>query len=144
VLTIGVLPGFIWGWFHVPDNHAAINWQTFMGVYTMPVCCGIISLTACLILYRIFKNNSERVVINCFAAAAVSCYYWYRIPELFGFGNYAGDGLLVNLRNVLPQWSMAALPIATTIFFFIWLVFRRRSKKSWVLRPRFEERELAG
>lgn len=143
-LTIGVLPGFIWGWFHVPDNHAALNWQTFTGVYTMPVLCGAISLVLYIILQYFFKDKNERVLISCFAAAAVSCYYWYRIPELFGFGDYPGDGLLVNLKNVLPQWSMTAIPVATTIFFFMWLLFRKADKKSWVLRPRFAERELTG
>lgn len=139
LLIIGGLPGFIWGWFHVPDNHFDISWQTIANVYTMPVAGGILSLTLYLILSRLIKANKENLLINIFAAAAVSCYYWFRIPELFGFGEYAGDGLLINLKAVLPEWSVTVMTIATTLFFFVWLTVRRPDKKSWVLRPRFAE-----
>jgi phosphate/sulfate permease len=143
LLIIGVLPGFIWGWFHVPDNYSGINWQTVASVYTMPVTGGAVSLFVYIILSQFIKGKNERLLINCFAAAAVSCYYWFRIPELFGFGNYEGDGLLINLKEVLPQWSVTGIILATTIFFFVWLTVRRPDKKSWVLRPRFAEQQFA-
>ncbi|MEI7734005.1 MAG: hypothetical protein WCI49_01005 [Ferruginibacter sp.] len=139
ILIIGVLPGFIWGWFHVPDNHFNISWQTVANVYTMPVICGIISLAVYIILSQLIKGKGETLLINCFAAAAVSCYYWFRIPELFGFGEYEGDGLLINLKDVLPEWTVAVMTAVTTIFFFLWLTVRRPDKKSWILRPRFAE-----
>jgi hypothetical protein len=138
-LIIGFLPGFIWGWFHVPDNHFGINWQTVANVYTMPVAGGILSLAVYIILSQLIKDKKETLLINSFAAAAVSCYYWFRIPELFGFGEYAGDGLLINLKGVLPEWAVIVMSVVTTLFFFVWLTVRRPCKKSWILRPRFAE-----
>ena len=143
ILIIGALPGFIWGWFHVPDNHLSISWQSVASVYTMPVSFGAATLVLYLILSRLMKEKNDRLLINCFAAAAVSCYYWFRIPELFGFGHYEGDGLLINLKEVLPEWSVTGITVATTVFFFVWLTVRRPDKKSWVLRPRFAEQQFA-
>jgi hypothetical protein len=143
LLTIGVLPGFIWGWFHVSDNYTSVNWQKIIEAYTLPVTCGAGTLLLYIILKNLTKNKYDRLLINIFAAAAVSCYYWYRIPELFGFGTNAEDGLLINLKNILPQWIITAITMATTVFFFVWLTVRKLSKKSWVLRPRFAEKHQA-
>lgn len=140
LLTIGVLPGFIWGWFHVPDNNAALNWQVVINAYAMPAGGGTASLVVYMLLKKWLHNKSGQVLVNVFAAAAVSCYYWYRIPELVGFGDHPGDGLLIDLRALLPQWSIMLMQIGSTVFFFIWLVMRSPAKKSWILRPRFAER----
>jgi len=51
--------------------------------------------------------------------------------------------LLINLKEALPQWSITAIIISTTIFFFMWLTVRTPDKKSWVLRPRFADQQLA-
>jgi hypothetical protein len=137
LLTIGGLPGFIWGWFHAPDYSGTINFSNLFEAYKMP----FIGFAATLILYLILKNylkgKNERILINCFAAAGVSCYYWYRIPALFGFGKFADDGLLISLKNVLPEWSMTLIILLTTIFFFGWLILRNTNQKSWVLRPKY-------
>lgn len=140
ILVIGVLPGFIWGWFHVPDNYGAVNWLTVTAAYIIPVAAGSTTLFAYLILDHLIKNKN--LLINFFAAAAVSCYYWYRIPELFGFGTHVDDGLLINLKQVLPQWSITVIIVSTTIFFFTWLTIRKSVKRSWVQRPQFAKRQV--
>jgi len=88
-------------------------------------------------LKSILRLEQKRLLIGIFAAAGVSCYYWYRIPALLGFGYEGNDGLLVNLRNIIPEWIITVSTLATTIFFFYWLIVRNPNKKSWVIRPNF-------
>lgn len=141
MLIIGGLPGFIWGWFHVPDATVISSFSNFLNVYEMP----FLGFSATLILYGVLSitidHQYDRSLTNIFAAAGVSCYYWFRIPSLFGFGKFAGDGLLVNLRGVLPEWSIPAITISLTLFFFYWLVFRKQNRQSWVIRPPFASKQ---
>ena len=79
----------------------------------------------------------EQKLIGVFAAAGVSCYYWYRIPALIGYGKFAEDGLLYNLTNLVPASVIPIINIATTAFFFYFLVIRKQNNQSWVVRPPF-------
>ena len=137
LLIIGGLPGFIWGWFHVPDEHQITSIATFFGVYEIPLMGLAVTLVAYLILSNVLDAKYERKLISIFAASGVSCYYWYRIPALIGFGKFAPDGLLYSLKDVIPDWIVPIIPILTTVFFFYWLVIRKRNNKSWVVRPQF-------
>ena len=136
-LTVGGLPGFIWGWFHVPDEATTGN---LLQVYALPMLGFTVTMVSYILLSYIIQPRFERRLINMFAAAGVSCYYWYRIPSLFGFGPFADDGLLVNLSNSIPAWSILAATIITTAFFFYWLVFRPQNKRSWSIRPQYAVR----
>jgi NAD-dependent dihydropyrimidine dehydrogenase PreA subunit len=137
LLIIGGLPGFIWGWFHVPDEHEITSIATFFGVYEIPLSGFAITWVAYLILSNVLDVKYERRLISIFAAAGVSCYYWYRIPSLIGFGKFPDDGLLINLSNALPVWIVPVLNTITTAFFFYWLVIRKKNNRSWVIRPEF-------
>ncbi|MDE3144353.1 MAG: hypothetical protein KGL19_09380, partial [Bacteroidota bacterium] len=141
ILVVGGLPGFIWGWFHVPDENKITTLTTFFSVYQIPLIGLAVTLTAYIIISNIIAAKYERRLISIFAASGVSCYYWYRIPELFGFGKFADDGLLISLKNILPAWSIFAMIICTTAFFFYWLVIRERNNRSWVVRPQFVSKE---
>jgi len=140
LLIIGGLPGFIWGWFHVPDETTS-SFNGLIGAYEMP----LLGFAVTFILYAVFSSlmdaKYERKLISIFAAAGVSCYYWFRIPALFGFGSFADDGLLINLNTVLPAWSMTAITICTSLFFFYWLVIRKQNNQSWVIRPAFASKQ---
>lgn len=141
-LTVGGLPGFIWGWFHVPDELTTSN---MLQVYALPLLGFAVTMAAYILLSYIIQPRFERRLINTFAAAGVSCYYWYRIPSLFGFGQYADDGLLVNLSGSIPAWIIPIITVATTAFFFYWLVLRPQNKRSWIVRPEYaikSERKL--
>jgi len=133
-LTVGGLPGFIWGWFHVPDEATTGN---LLQVYALPMLGFVVTLALYILLSYIIQPRFERRLINTFAAAGVSCYYWYRIPSLFGFGPFADDGLLINLSHSIPSWSITLAAIIATSFFFYWLVFRPQNKRSWVVRPQY-------
>lgn len=137
LLTIGGLPGFIWGYFRVPDQSGPITWQSLFHAFEMPVLGLCVTLWVYLLLKRVINKKRERTLINCFAAAGVSCYYWFRIPALLGFSKFSNDVVLLNLKNAIPQWSILMVTVLTTLFFFWWLVFRKPNHKSWVIRPEF-------
>ena len=136
-LTIGALPGFIWGWFQVPDHIGAIGQVYFFEMYSAPFLGATITITLYFLLQKYVTKKNNRFLISAFAAAGVSCYYWYRIPALLGFGEPSNDGLLINLKNVFPEWAINLLIISTTIFFFSWFLFRKPNHKSWIVRPEF-------
>jgi hypothetical protein len=144
ILTAGGLPGFIWGWFHVPDKEFTGTFAGFFNVYKMP----FIGFAFTLIIYGVLsitlnstQSRLDKKLTGFFAAMGVSCYYWYRIPALLGFGTLGEDGLLIDLRYHLSQWTITALTFLTTIFFFYWLFFRKQSNKSWLIRPEFVKKE---
>lgn len=143
VLIIGGLPGFIWGWFHVPDN-AIINFVTLVNAYRVPLAGFLVSVIIYQLLSVLLAPKNERVLTNIFAALGVSCYYWYRIPALFGFGRYKDDGLLLDLRNTLHQWNILVITIAATIFFFYWMVWRKANRKNWASRPPYAMKRIVG
>lgn len=143
LLIVGGLPGFIWGWFHVSDEKAITTFNIFISVYKMPLTGFAITLVIYGILSIIIKPKFERKLISFFAASGVSCYYWYRLPALLGFGNLGADGLLIDLRGIFPVWSIQAMVIATTVFFFYWLFIRKQNNKSWLKRPEYgKKREV--
>lgn len=137
LLIIGGLPGFIWGWFHVPDQANLSSLSSFFNVYEMPFLGFIITLAIFASLSAIIKKKFEKKLTAIFAASGVACYYWFRIPALLGAGNFATDGLLINLRSVLPEWLVPLTVVTTTIFFFYWLVVRPPNRKSWLIRPQY-------
>lgn len=141
LLIVGGLPGFIWGWFHVPDEAAISSVGLFFSVYGMPLLGMAVTLIIYALLDMIIQSKFERGLISIFAAMGVSCYYWYRIPALFGFGHFGKDGLLVNLSGIIPWWSIQSVTVAAVLFFFYWLLFRKKNKKSWLIRPAYASKE---
>jgi hypothetical protein len=98
----------------------------------------LLGLLVTSILFLVLKRFiQERILIAIFSAAAVSCYYWFRIPALFGFGVFPGDGMLVDLTGVLPEWAITVMVVVLTLFFFWWIVFSKQRKISWVIRPAY-------
>ena len=136
VFIAGILPGFIWGWFQVPDEQNIAQLNEILQSYFWPFIGGAFSLILFLVI-GYFTPKKEAKLVKAFAAAAVSCYYWFRIPMLFGFGGQQNDGLLINLTAYLPAWLITATTILTTLFFFYWILFRKANKKSWLARPPF-------
>ena len=137
VLIIGGLPGFIWGWFHVPDTGKLSGFRDFAAVYALPFLGLAVSIFIYEMLSRIPRIKSGKKLIPVFAAAAVSCYYWFRIPSLIGFGDFAKDGLLMDLSASVPAWMPTAFTTALSVFFFYWMVYREANHNSWLIRPRY-------
>lgn len=136
-LLVGGFPGYIWGWFHVPDYPATFALHHYYNVYAYPVAGGFVTLSLYILLKSRFQNN-KKLIMNLFAAAAVSCYYWFRLPQLFGFSSLETNGVLVDLTGYLPSWSMNILTMTTTAFFVWWMVIASKKYKSWSIRPAYE------
>jgi len=139
-LMIGGFAGFIWGWYRLPDyfGHAGMSkiglayFWSFAGAFT--------TLTV-YVAARTWLRHSKSdlaLLVKVFAAAAVSTYYWYRIPALVGFGPHPGTGLLYNLSHTVPDISLVS-HILTTSFFFWFLVIRDNPSISWLKRPSVEQ-----
>ncbi len=133
-LMVGAFPGFVWGWFQVPDYDGITTLEQLITIYKSPMLGLLVTGILFLILKKFIKEKS---LITIFSAAAVSCYYWFRIPALFGFGSSPGDGTLIDLTRVVPEWSIMALVVALTLFFFWWIVLSKQRKISWVIRPAY-------
>lgn len=139
-LITGGLPGFIWGWFHVPDGSGMATPTEIWTIYQLPLFGLSISLSIYSMMLSMLPKEQRKYVVRIFAAMSVSCYYWYRIPALLGFGSYADDGLLINLSHTAPSWSITLLQVSAMVFFFYWLVFRKLNRQSWAIRPEFAKR----
>lgn len=141
-LVVGGFPGFVWGWFQVPVYRDGVGARELAVAFGLPWGMLLLSLAIFLLLRGILGSRKEPLLAGVFAAAAVSCYYWYRLPALIGFGLFPRDGLLVDLTRIVPTWSVLAAQIASAAFFFWWLVIRRRPPVAWAHRPPYAATEL--
>jgi hypothetical protein len=133
----GSFVGFIWGWYQLPDYPGDIGAGEVIAAYLWPFGCASVSLAVYLVARKwLCRSKAARnTLIRIFAAAAVSTYYWYRIPALGGFGPYPGTGLLYDLTGVLPAWAPLISQALTTAFFAWFLVLRESPNASWMTRP---------
>jgi hypothetical protein len=131
--------GFVVGWFQVPDFHGTVGTREVLIAYAWPFGGAIVSF----VIYKAIQDsiakspNARKLLLKIFAAAAVSTYYWYRIPALAGFD--PRSGLLYDISHLLPNWFPIASHIVTTSFFFWFLVIRTTSGVSWQKRPPFAQ-----
>ena len=136
-IMVGGFPGYIWGWFQVADYSGMEGLKYLPLIYGYPIAGLLISLTLFWVIRKVFSKIENGTIINTFAALAVSCYYWFRIPNLFGFGVFPADGMLLDLKGTLPEAAFWAAKIGLVIFFFWWMVLRDYNNFSWVIRPQF-------
>lgn len=119
---VGSFPGFVWGWYQVRDYAPdEVDSHAVMITYAWP-------LIACVVTYLVFrcceyvlrhKPDARATLHRIFAAAAVSTYYWYRLP---------------GPASLLPDWFPLVSHLVTTPFFF-WFIVLRAPKVSWLKRP---------
>lgn len=137
-VLVGGFPGFVWGWFQVSDS-VGTDARATVEAYAMPAFGLIATLLVYLILRSALARRRHEILVRCFAAAAVSCYYWFRLPMLIGFGAFPGEGMLIDLRGALPAWVPLGLQAAATMMFTWWTVLRPARRRSWSLRPPFAQ-----
>ena len=133
-IMVGGFPGFVWGWFQVPTMKEKLVLEQLLLVYNMPILGLVSTLLLFLILKRFFPTGK---LVSVFAASAVSCYYWFKLPSWFGYGVFPGDGMLIDLSGILPEWSLTLLVCTTTLFFFWWIVFNKQNRNSWEIKPAY-------
>ncbi len=133
----GSFVGFVWGWYQLPDYHGPIGTAEILAGYLWPFGCAAVSLTiyAAARKWLCRSKSARNTLVRVFAVAAVSTYYWYRIPALVGFGPFPDTGLLWDLTGVLPSWTPAISRTLTTSFFAWFLILRRSPNASWMVRP---------
>jgi hypothetical protein len=98
----------------------------------------VVSSLVFLILKRILTKNT---ITELFAIAAVSFYYWFRTPALFGYGIYPRNGMLIDLTDTLPEWTLQVFIRVLILFFFIWLYFSKQNNNSWAICPNYADIE---
>lgn len=133
-VLIGGFPGYVWGWFQVSDA-VGHDFGSIAQAYALPLAGLFTTLILYVALRDIVQPRHRDLLARCFAAAAVGCYYWYRLPMLMGFGAFPGEGVLIDLREVLPAWAPLALQVGTTALLVWWLVVRPALRRSWTMRP---------
>jgi hypothetical protein len=124
----------------VPDIDGIRSGSEAWTIYQLPLFGLTVSLSLYMMLTTLIRKEQIKNLVRVFAAMSVACYYWYRVPALLGFGNYADDGQLIDLSRSMPSWIMLVLQLLVTAFLFYWLVFRELNKKSWAIRPAFAKR----
>ncbi|MCP4801777.1 MAG: hypothetical protein P8P73_10690 [Flavobacteriaceae bacterium] len=135
LLLVAAFPGFVWGWFQVKDYESILSPQILLDVYGLP----FLGMLFTILFYIILKPYVRKdLLISLFSFLAIAFYYWYRIPALFGFGIFPGDGMLVNLTQFVPEWVITSISTSLIIFLFWWIVLSKKSKISWLLRPAYE------
>lgn len=137
LLITGGFFGFIWGWYQVPDYQNEITLYTVVSAYLWPIGAGLLSLSAYLLIKTQLTTKQTQLLNRVFATASISCYYWYRIPSLFGVGIYPSDGVLINLSAYLPSYFSLVSALLSTSFFVWFMMIRphKKAKQSWSIRP---------
>ena len=137
LMLIGGFPGFVWGWFQVPD-YAGLEGFRHLGIaYGYPLGAMTATFFAFLGLYSHLSKEGQIRLVRFFAASAVSLYYWFRIPALVGYGIFPGDGMLADLSSAVPfHWVNLARLLLVALFFF-WLLPAPKTKRQWGRRPPF-------
>ncbi|MCC6286787.1 MAG: hypothetical protein IT249_02780 [Chitinophagaceae bacterium] len=138
-LMVGAFPGYIWGWFQLPDTKNVLDVQKIATVYSYSLLGALVTLSVYAIIKTVWPKHKQRLLVRLFAALAVSSYYWFRLPQLIGLSNLDTNGVLINLSNELPLWTKYILNLISTSFFFWWFILLQPSKKSWSVRPAFSQ-----
>lgn len=141
-LIVGGFPGYVWGWFQVPDYNFTEGWNQIYFIYGYPFGAMVISLIIFFAAEKITPVLNKKILTAIFAASAVTLYYWFRLPNLFGFNLFPQNSILVQLTSVPSEVVKLFVQLATSIFFFWWIVLRTENNKSWLYRPRFAKNKI--
>jgi ferredoxin len=136
-LLVGGFPGYVWGWFQVRDHGPGAGWEHLAGAYLLPFAAMAVSLAAYVLLVRSCARETRPSIDRAFAAAAISTYYWFRLPALIGYGRFPGDGMLVDLTDRLPASAILPIQLGAVSFWAMWLVVRNGRNRSWQIRPAY-------
>ncbi|UFS61715.1 hypothetical protein LOH54_08565 [Sulfurimonas sp. HSL-3221] len=128
----GFFPGFVYGWFFVPDMHNAVDAASLFAVYTPGLFFGALSALVYLFLRLKLPGNALHLLS---AASTVSIYYGFRLPALFGFGLQPGDGVLIDMSPLLPPAAIHWCTAGLTLFFFYRAYRALGRKQAWLHAP---------
>ncbi len=128
---IGLFPGFVWGWYQVPERAQALTASYILAAYAWPLLSGAVTLLLFALVYGLVPA-ARRKALQLWAAAAISTYYWFKLPVMLGL---QGNHPLLDLNGVLPAWAVWPARIAPALFFTWLLVLRTGQPGLWAFRP---------
>ncbi len=133
LIFIGCFPGFVFGWFTVSLSLSMSFGTAIFVSYFWPYAAAAVTLIIFLILTKLVGNRSN-LLVRLYAAVAVSIYYWFKLPVMFGL---SGDGshALLPVGDVAPDWSIWLLRLMV-IALFGYLLLARPGVKAWTTPPR--------
>ena len=139
-IIVGGFPGFVWGWFQVPDGTTVFD----PSVWLWPFGSMCVTMVIWVLLRAALPRSDARRIDALFAALAVSCYYWFRIPALVGYGVFPGDGMLIDIHQSIPFSIINVTRVLLAVLFVWWLVIRRAVPRPWMYTPpRMDEAHAA-
>lgn len=141
-LLVGGFFGYVYGWYQVPDYFGAMTSMEWTIAFAWPFGGFVVSYLIFCALMKIMPKQDHMFLIRIFAMAAVSTYYWFRLPMLFGYAELPNNSTLIDLTGTLPAWFPEASQVATTLF-FAWFMLVRKRKTSWTARPAYSEAAAA-
>lgn len=134
LILAGGFPGFIWGWYQVPNYEGLEGFKHLHIAYGYPLVAMAAALCAFLALRAVLGAFRERMLVRVFAAAAVIAYYWFKAPVMLGFGENPAAAL-IDLHAALPEvtpWVLRGIVIAA----FAWLLVLKPSRgRVWAIKP---------
>jgi hypothetical protein len=133
-ILVAGFPGFVLGWFLVPDFHLSIGFSEVLRAYGIPFL-GLIASVGIYTYSNKVLNISKMKLRNLFALCALSIYYWFRIPALVGYGLFPGDGMLFDCTAYISYQQVLLAQVMVTLFWIYHFLFKNVSTRSWSLRP---------
>jgi len=135
-VMLGGFSGFIWGWHQVGDINGPLTSGDIFIAYAWPIGAGAISLSSYTLAYRIYgKSPDTRRQLSIFYSwAAVTVYYWFRIPALMGFSDHPGTGILFDWTGQ-GEWPAWISRLLSTTFLTWFMLLRNKTGSSWLTRP---------
>lgn len=125
---IGAFPGYVFGWFQLkaPVPGEGLSF-IFAQAYLIPIGCMLISLAIYFGLKKFALPSMQPIIRKIFAGLAISFYYWYRIPAMFGFGENPRNALF-NLDGVLHSNEINLIRISIIMICFLLLLVKKPNK----------------
>lgn len=133
LVFIGCFPGFVFGWFSVSLSPSVSLRMAVFESYLWSYAAATVTFIVFSILYKLFSNQSN-LLVRLYATIAISIYYWFKLPDILGLSGSSSHALL-NVSNVVPDWSIWLLRL-TFITLFSYLLLARSGTKAWTTPPR--------
>ena len=136
LFLVAAFPGFVLGWYLVPTYEGWEGFRNLHTAYGIPYGLGAASLVVFLLLRQAMPNQRE-LLARVFAAAAISIYYWFKLPAIFGYGSNPAAAMITDVHMHFPYWVEHVLQAAGIVIFGWMLVLRNGKRRGWEIRPPF-------
>jgi len=122
-LFVGILPGFIFGFFH---GYGYLTPEALgVAVYGLMFLPAMVSLGIFFILDTVLRVSTHKITA-VFAIVALNLYYWYELPRLLaqigdGLDQISWPGVMANASNEINLGFLVALFFGLGVLSIWWL-----------------------